>query len=141
MPGKAVDEIVLASVRFVSDDDDVPPVGKHGVLIAFLFRQEFLNGRENDAAGVDLKFPSEVGPAFRLHGRLAKQLLTAGESTEELVVEIVPIRQNHQGRIRHCRFEDHSSSVKCHREALPRTLRVPDHADAPVARRSTRLLR
>jgi hypothetical protein len=35
--GEAVDQVVLAAVRFVGDDDDVPPVAQRGHLLA-LFR-------------------------------------------------------------------------------------------------------
>ena len=42
MFGETVNEIVLAAVRFVSDDHDVAPVGKQRMLPAFFIRKEFL---------------------------------------------------------------------------------------------------
>ena len=44
MPGEAVDEVVLAAVCLIGDDDDVPAVRKNRVMIAFLFGEEFLGG-------------------------------------------------------------------------------------------------
>jgi len=35
---KAVDEVILAPVRLIRDDDDVAPVGEKRVLVAALFR-------------------------------------------------------------------------------------------------------
>ena len=50
VPGEAVNEIVLAAVRLVGNDDDVAPVGKQRMFAAFVFREKFLNGREHHAA-------------------------------------------------------------------------------------------
>jgi hypothetical protein len=54
--GEAVDEVVLAAMGFVRDDDDVAPVRKHGVAIARLGGHELPDGREDDATAV-----SQVG--------------------------------------------------------------------------------
>ena len=40
--GEAVNEIVLAAVRFGGDDDDIAPVGKQRMLPAFFIVKEFL---------------------------------------------------------------------------------------------------
>ena len=57
---EAVDEVVLAAVRLVGDDDDVAPVAEQRVLLARL-GQELLDRGEDHAAGGDL----ELGRAGR----------------------------------------------------------------------------
>ena len=93
VPRKAIDEIVLAAVRFVGDDDDVAAVGEHRVPVAFLFREEFLDSREHHAAGGDDSF-REVGAVGGLNRRLAKQIMATCKRTEELIVEIVAVGQH-----------------------------------------------
>jgi len=39
VPGKAVDEIILATVRLVRDHDDIATVRENGMAVAFLFRE------------------------------------------------------------------------------------------------------
>ena len=51
--GEAVDEVVLAAVGLVGDDDDVASLREGGMGIALLFGEEFLDGGEDHAAGVD----------------------------------------------------------------------------------------
>ena len=68
-----------------------------------------------------------------LHGLLPQQLMAAGERAEELVVQVVPVGDDDQRRILHRRMQHDPPGVERHRQALARTLRVPDHADAPVA--------
>jgi hypothetical protein len=65
--GEAVDEVVLAAVGFVGDDDDAPagevaPVRKHGVPVARLGGHELLDGREDDATAGDAELLAQVGP-------------------------------------------------------------------------------
>ena len=43
-------------------------------------------------------------------------------------------------RVLHRRVQDDAPGVEGHRQALARALRVPDDADAPVARLAARLL-
>ena len=76
---------------------------------------------------------AQVGAVGGLHRRLAQQVAAAGEGAEELVVEVVAVGQHDDGRVRHRRVQDHAAGVEGHRQALARALRVPDHADAPVA--------
>ena len=51
--GVAVDEVVLAAVGLVGDDDDVAPLRKRGMGVAPLLGEEFLYSREDHAAGID----------------------------------------------------------------------------------------
>jgi hypothetical protein len=69
--GEAVDEVVLAVVSLVGDDDDVAPVREHGVAVALLGGHELLDGREDDAAAGDAELLAEVGPIGGLDGILA----------------------------------------------------------------------
>ena len=137
--GEAVDEVVLAAVRLVGDDDDVAPVGEHRVAVALLLGEELLDGGEHHAAGGDRELGAQVGAVGGLHRRLAQQVAAAGEGAEELVVEVVAVGEHDDGRVLHRRVQDHAAGVEGHGQALARALGVPDHADAPVARLAARL--
>jgi hypothetical protein len=52
------------------------------------------------------------------------------------IVQVVPIGQENQRRIRHRRLFDDAARVKEHRQALAGTLRVPDDPDAAIAFRA-----
>ena len=133
-----VDEVVLAAVRLVGDDDDVAAVRKQRVPVAPFFGEELLDGGEYHAAGFNRKFVAQVGPARRLYGWLSQQIGTPRESGEKLVVEIVAVRQHDDGWVSHRKFTDDAPSVEGHREALSRSLGVPDDTDTPVTRCSAR---
>ena len=134
VPGKAVNEIVLAAVRLVRDDHDVPPFGKQRVLAALFLREKLLNRREHHAAAGHLQQFLQMLAALRLHRFLSQQFVAAGERAEKLVVQIVAVREHNERRILHRRFQHQPPGVERHRERLARTLRVPDHANAPVTR-------
>ena len=137
--GVPVDEVVLASVGLVGDDDDVAPLGEGRVRVAFLFGEELLNGREDDSRDVHGELIAEVGPALCLRGRLAEEVLAAGECAEELVVEVVAVGEHHYGRVFHCLLSNDRPGVEGHCQALAGPLRVPDHSYASIASRPTRL--
>jgi hypothetical protein len=63
---EAIDEVVLAAVRFVGDDDDVGTLREHGMPVAFLFGEKLLNRREDDATGGDGKLPAQIGAVLSL---------------------------------------------------------------------------
>ncbi len=134
--GEPVDEVVLAAVRLVGDDDDVPAVAQGGQPLALLGK-ELLDGREHHAAAGDLQELAQALAVGGLHGRLAEELEAALELAEELVVEVVAVGQDHQRRVLHRRVADHPGGVEQHREALAAALGVPDHARATVARLAT----
>ena len=133
MTSKPVDEVVLATVGFVGDHDDIAPVRQFRMGVALLFREEFLDGGKDHTPGVHRQLVPQIGPALRLRGRLAQQVLAPGERAVELVVQVVPVGEHHHGRIFHCRFADDGSGVEGHRQALPRPLGVPHDTDPPVA--------
>ena len=102
---EAVDEVVLAAVGLVGDDDDVPTVREHGVLVALLLGEELLDCGEDDAACLDGELAAKVCAESSAWRRwLAKQVLASREGAEELVVEVVPIGEHDDGRILHRLF-------------------------------------
>ena len=136
--GEAVDEVVLAAVRLVGDDDDVRAVAEQRVRLAALVGHELLDRREDDAAGGDLQLGAQVVAALGLHRLLPQQLVAVGERAEELVVEVVAVGEHDQRRVRHLRLLHELAGVEGHREALAAALGVPDDADAVVAGRRPR---
>jgi spore coat polysaccharide biosynthesis protein SpsF (cytidylyltransferase family) len=61
VPGEAVDEVVLAAVSLVGDDDDVASVRKHGVAVTRVGRHELLDRREDNATAGDAELLAQVG--------------------------------------------------------------------------------
>ena len=93
MAGEAVDEVVLAAVGLVGDDDDAPagevaPVRKHGVAVAHLGGHELLDRREDDASAADAKLLARIG-AVGGHERFP-QLVAIG-STNVVSSRVVSI--------------------------------------------------
>jgi len=93
-----------------------------------------VDGGEDDAPGLDRELRPQIRPALGLHRRLAQELPAAGKGGEELVVQVVAVGEDDQRRVSHRRLADDAPRVESHGQALARALRVPDHADAPVAR-------
>ena len=85
-----------------------------------------------------MSFAAKIGAVGGLHRRLAQQVAAAGEGGEELVVEVVAVGEDDDGRVLHRRVKDDAPCVERHRQALARPLRVPDHPDPPVAALPTR---
>jgi hypothetical protein len=65
--------------------------------------------------------------------RLAQQISAHAEGREQLIVQVVAIRQHNQRRVRHGRVFDDLARVEGHQQALSRTLRMPDHPDFAVS--------
>jgi hypothetical protein len=133
VPGEAIDEVILAAVRFVGDDDDVAPLREHGMPVALLFGQEFLDGGKDHAARRHGEPGTQIGAVGGLHRRLAQEVLAAREGAEELIVQVIAIGEDDDRGVRHQRLADHTPGIESHGQALARALRMPDHADAPVA--------
>ena len=131
---EAIDKIVLAAVRLVSDDDDVAPTGQQRMLRAFVLREKLLDRGEHHAARRDCQQLLQLLAALRLHGLLPQQLMAAEKRAEKLVVEVVAIRENDERRILHRRLQHEPAGIKNHCERLARALRMPDHTCAFVAR-------
>ena len=109
------------------------------VGIAYLLGEELLDGGEDHAAGIHRELAAQVGAALRLHRRLAQKVLAARKGAKELVVQVVTVGEDDGGRVLHGRLADDGPGIEGHGQALARTLRMPDHPDAAVARLPTRL--
>ena len=103
------------------------------------FGEELLDRREHHAARLDRELRPQVGAALRLQRRQPEQVGAAREGGEQLIVEIVAIRQHDDRRIRHRQVVHDAAGVERHRQALARPLGVPYHADPPVATGAARL--
>ena len=123
----ALGQPVLPTVRLVHHHDHVAAVAQRLVAV-----HELLHRREYDAIGLA---PDEqvlqVLAALGVHGLLAQESLAASELPVELVVQVVTVGDDHDGRavqplLQKVREEDH-------RERLARALRVPEHADLAIA--------
>lgn len=96
--------------------------------------EEFLDGGEDDAACLSAaEEVSEVGTACGLDGFLPEVVLTFGEGVEELVVEVVLVGEDDDGRVFQVPGEGEFAGVEDHGEALARALGVPDDAAFLVA--------
>ena len=125
-------EPVLAAVRFVGDHHHVPSVGKLRVGLALL-RCELLDGGEHHPARCAREGVLQILAAIRLNRRLADQVAAHREGAEELVVQVVPVGDDNDGRIFHCRFAHQLPGIESHQQALARPLRVPDNPNLAVA--------
>ena len=119
---------------FVRDDDDIASLGE-GLVGRVLLGSELMDRREDDsAAGTVQEFP-EMLPALSLNGHLSQRLMTPLKLPEELVIQIIPVRQHDEGRILHRRMTGHPTGIKEHREALAASLRVPDDTGTAITQR------
>src|SRR5207244_10170137 len=112
VPCEAINKVVLAAMGFISNDDNIPPVRQHRVAVAFLLRKELLDGREDNATGGNGELRPKIGAIDRLNRRLTQQIATASESTEELVVKIVAVCQDNDGRVLHRRRQNGTTGIQ-----------------------------
>src|SRR5713101_7833432 len=104
-----------------------------------LIREELLDRGEHDSAARDLQQIAKVVAALGLHRLLTQQLVAPRERSEELIIQIVSIREHNDSRVLHLRLKDEPSRIEDHRQRLTRSLRVPNDTHTPVARRAARL--
>ena len=92
---------ILAAVRFIRHDNDIRTFREHRHRIACFLRGEFLNGRKDDAAARALiQFGAQIA-AIRCLIRLGTQkFLGFLEGAEKLIIQIVAVGNDHDGRIR-----------------------------------------
>lgn len=119
-------EAILAAVGFVGEDDDVGAIADLGVDCLVVLWGEFLDGGEDDAAGVDIEQLADGVTIARLLGGLAQELAASGEGVEELVVEVVAIGEDDEGGV--IELEDEFAAEEDHREGFAAALGVPDDA-------------
>src|SRR2546428_13622278 len=104
------------------------------MAVTLLLGQELLDRCEDDTSGLYPELLPQVSSTLCLNRWLPEQVLAAREGAKQLVVEVVAVGEHDKGRVFHCGFADHAAGVKGHGQALARALRVPAHANAPVAR-------
>ena len=75
----------------------------------------------------------QILPAIGLLRGLTEQVATHGESAEELVIKVIAVGEEDDGRVLHGRMSDDLSGIEGHEQALAGALSVPDDADAAVA--------
>src|SRR5690606_21647277 len=131
---KAIDEVVLAAMGFVSNHDDVSAFRERRMSIAAFLGKELVNRGEHHTARGHGQQLAQIRTAFGPSRRLPQQLLATREGREELIVEVVAIGEYDDGRVLHRRLADDAAGIERHRETLARPLRVPHHAHAPIAR-------
>ena len=110
-----------------------------GCRSPFSSGKNFWDRGEHHAARLDRQLGAQVGTALGLGRRLPQQVLAAGERPEELVVEVVSVRQHDDRRVLHRRLADDPSGVEGHGQALARALGVPDDTDPPITWIAARL--
>lgn len=135
-----IDKIVLAAVCLIGNNHNIAPYREPRMGVPLLFREKLLNSSKYHAPGRHRQFLTQISAVARLCWRLTQQILTTRKRAKELIIEIVAIRQNDNRRILHRRIADNSPGIKSHSQTLTRPLRMPHHANALIARRSTRLL-
>ena len=104
-----------------------------GCRSPFSSGKELLDRGEHHAPLLDGQLGPQVGPVPGLDGSLPQEVLAAGERAEELIVEIVTVRQHHDRRVLHHRLARDPSGVEGHGQAFARALGVPHDSDAPIA--------
>ena len=78
---------------FISNHDDIAPLGQQRIVHFAGIRREFLNGGEDEATLSDAKQGLQVFAVLRLNRSLSQEFGSIREGSEELVVEVVAIRQ------------------------------------------------
>ena len=86
-------------MRFVGDDDDVPAIGEHRVGALAGLGCKLLDSGEHHAARRAGQRLLQILPAFRLLRGLAEQITAHGKRAEQLVVEVVAVGDDDNGRI------------------------------------------
>ena len=119
-------EAILAAMCLIRDHHHIAAVGQQRIGRS-LFRGELLDGGEHHPTRCPRQRLLQILAAVGLHRCLSDQVAAHGESAEQLVVQIVAVGDDNDGRVFHRRFTHQLPGVESHQQALPRTLGVPDH--------------
>ena len=117
----------------VSDDHDIGSRRKHRMRVALLFGEKLLDVSDDHTARFDRELAAQIGPAVRLHWRLAQQVLAARKGAEELVIQVIAVGQHDDGGVFHGLLADDAPGIEDHSQTFARPLGMPDHTDTPVA--------
>ena len=120
-------------MRFVRDDHHVAPVRQRRIVRPAPGRSKLLNGGEYDSARSPVQRLLQVLTALRLNWRLTDQVAVHGEGAEQLIVKVVTVGHDNDGRVLQFRSSNQLARVERHEQALAGTLGVPDHAHLAVA--------
>ena len=112
--GKTIDEIVLASVGFISNHNDVLSIRENRILTFRLRREELVDRRKDDTTRRNLQKVTKIATILCLLRLLAKDIVTLGKRPEELIVQVVTVCENNHRWILHRRMQNHSAGIKCH---------------------------
>ena len=119
-------EAVLSPVGFVCHDHNIPAGGER---LGALF--EFLHGGEDNAVGLAVgQKLYEVLAALRLLGRLPQEVLAAAELAIELIVQVVPVCDDHDGGALQRLLQ--IVGIEHHGQGLAAALGVPEDAALAV---------
>ncbi len=132
--GETIHKIVLAAVRLVGNHNDVATRRKQRVDVAPLVGHELVHRGEDNAARRHTQQLAQMGAVFGLARLLAQKLAAAGKGAEKLVVEVVAVGKDDERGILHGGMQDDAPGIEGHGQALAAALRMPDDADALVAR-------
>src|SRR5439155_13405482 len=114
-------------------DDHVAAVRKPRERVTARLRQELLDRREDHAPSRHREQSTKFGPVLRLPRSLPQQPCAPREDPEQLVVQIVAVRQHHDRRIRKSWLRDEVPRVEEHRQTLAGSLRVPHNSRPTIA--------
>ena len=118
-------------MRLVGHHDDVAAVRQGCVALLKL-----LYGGEDDASALAVaQYLAQLLPARSLYRLLTQKIHAAAELSEELVVKVLAVGNNHYRNLWQTLHQ--LVSIEHHRETFARPLRVPEHADLSVALNSS----
>ena len=119
-------ESVLSAMRFICHYNDIPTFRKR--FVGFL---ELLHRSKDDAIGFTPKQQFlEIVTARRLDWFLAKEVLTLGELSIELVIEIITVCNNNDGGL--IQNGLNQMGIENHRERFSAALRVPENTNLSI---------
>ena len=120
-------QAILPPMGLVRHDHDIPPLGQG--LTAFL---KFLHGREDDAVGLTAcqQF-CQVLTARGVLGCLPQEILAPGKLAVELVVQIIPVSDNNDGRTFQRLLQ--TVGVEDHGQRFSTALGMPEYAAFPIS--------
>ncbi len=109
---KPINEIVLAPVRFIGNHDDIVAFRQRPAI----FGGKFLNGRKHHTAARHIQELPQMVAALRLDRYLPEEFPAPRERPKQLVIQIVPVGDDHDGRVLHAGMTDQPARIERHRQ-------------------------
>ena len=124
-------QAILPPVGLVHHDDDIPPPGQ--CRAAFL---KLLHGGKDDVVGLTAcQQLSQMLTALRVLGRLPQEVLAPDKLAVELIIEVVSVGDDDDGRAFQGLLQ--TVGVENHGQRHPTALRMPENAALAVGLRRT----